>query len=287
MTAPHRAKKSLGQNFLTDPAIQQRIVNALDPQPTDVVVEIGPGQGALTAHLAGRVQHLVLIELDDLLAAALHQHYAAREDVTVIHADFLNVNLCDVIPRTSSFKVIGNIPYNITTPIIFKLLERACRPSMIVLMVQREVADRVTSPQGSKTYGALSVGVQSLADVSKLFIVGRGSFRPAPNVDSAVMRIIPHEPPRLSDREENDLRTLTRTAFGWRRKQLQKILRSAPNYEATPEVIHELQSDTGIGMETRPETVSPEKFIHLARALRKHSLPHASESGKDNAMDWE
>src|SRR4051812_37734728 len=102
MTAPHRAKRSLGQNFLTDPAIQLRIVNALDPQPNDIVVEIGPGQGALTSHLAGRVKHLVLIELDDQLVQALQTQYAAREDVTVIHADFLNVNLCDVIPRSAS-----------------------------------------------------------------------------------------------------------------------------------------------------------------------------------------
>jgi 16S rRNA (adenine1518-N6/adenine1519-N6)-dimethyltransferase len=285
MSSPHRAKRSLGQNFLTDPGTQQRIVDALDPQPTDIVIEIGPGQGALTRHLAGRVKRLILVELDDSLAASLARLYEGRDDVDVIHQDFLTLDLCATIGAGTPFKAIGNIPYNITTPIIFRLLERACRPQQIVLMVQRELADRVLSPEGSKTYGALSVGVQALADVKRIFHVGRGSFHPVPNVDSTVIRITPHEPPRLSPQEELDLRSLTRTAFGWRRKQLQKILRSAPSYAVGADTVDLLERRAGTAMTARPETLSPAQFIELARALREHHLPLHSNDSFDR--EWE
>jgi 16S rRNA (adenine1518-N6/adenine1519-N6)-dimethyltransferase len=284
MTEPHRAKKSLGQNFLTDTSLQQRIVQAIDPQPDDTILEIGPGQGALTRHLAGTVKRLVLVELDDSLVAALQREYNGRADVEVVHSDVLALDLCSVMGADARFKVVGNIPYNITTPIIFKLLERACRPASIVLMVQRELAERVISPAGNKTYGALSVGVQALADVKTLFHVGRGSFRPVPNVDSAVMRIIPHDPPRLTPQEERDLRSLTRTAFSWRRKQLQKILRSAPSYEVSPDAVAYIESMTGISMDARPETVPPLKFVELARVLRAQGLPDITA---EESAGWE
>lgn len=284
MNEPHRAKKSLGQNFLTDPALQQRIVQAIDPQPDDTILEIGPGQGALTKHLAGTVKRLVLVELDDSLVASLQREFEGRSDVQVIHSDVLELDLCTVFGSSTPFKVVGNIPYNITTPIIFKLLERACRPSSIVLMVQRELAERVISPAGNKTYGALSVGVQALADVKKLFHVARGSFRPVPNVDSAVMRIVPHDPPRLSAQEEMDLRSLTRTAFSWRRKQLQKILRSAPSYEVSPDAVAYIEREMGITMDARPETLPPLKFVELARILRAQGLPDITTGER---ADWE
>jgi 16S rRNA (adenine1518-N6/adenine1519-N6)-dimethyltransferase len=284
MSTPHRAKKSLGQNFLTDPATQQRIVAAIEPHEDDIIVEIGPGQGALTRHLEGRVRRLILVELDDSLAASLNAQYAGRDDVQVIHQDFLTLDLCATVGSGTPFKVIGNIPYNITTPIIFRLLDRACRPELIVLMVQRELADRVLSPEGSKTYGALSVGVQALADVKRLFNVGRGSFHPAPNVDSTVMRITPHSPSPLGAQDELDLRVLTRTAFGWRRKQLQRILRSAPVYELEADVVERLEHSARIDMTARPETLSPLQFVTLARALREYDLPARVH---DDDTEWE
>ncbi len=282
MNAPHRAKRSLGQNFLTDPAIQLRIADALEPQPDDTVIEIGPGQGALTRHLQGRVRRLVLIELDNDLAPALAREYAGRDDVEVIHRDVLETDLC-ALARGGAYKVVGNIPYNITTPILFKLLERACRPGMIVLMVQRELAERVTSGPGSKTYGALSVGVQALADVQRLFNVRRGAFNPVPNVDSMVIRITPHNPSRLTAREEGDLRTLSRTTFGWRRKQLQKILRSAPVYQLDNDAVAEIEREAGTSLEARPETLSTAQFILLARILRARGLPAVT----DDSNDWD
>jgi 16S rRNA (adenine1518-N6/adenine1519-N6)-dimethyltransferase len=291
MTEPHRAKKSLGQNFLTDSSLQQRIVAAIDAQSDDVIVEIGPGQGALTNHLAGTVRKLILVELDDDLAAALQRKYSGRDDVDIIHADFLTLDMCEIVRSkygSQRFKVIGNIPYNITTPIIFKLLERGCRPDAIVLMVQRELADRVISPPGSRTYGALSVGMQALAEASKLFHVGRGSFRPVPNVDSAVIRIVPHDPVRLTAEEERDLRALTRTSFGWRRKQMQKILRSAPAYELEAQDVAAAEQMTGIAMTQRPETLSPLQFIALARVLRAQGRPSIPDSQTSvDTTEWE
>lgn len=269
MTA-HRARKSLGQNFLVDANQQRRIVAALDPTPDDTVIEIGPGQGALTRHLAGSVGRLILIELDRDLAPALVHEYADAPHVTVVQADVLDTDLRALAGGDMTHvKVIGNIPYNITTPIIFRLLERDVRPERIVLMIQREVADRILAQPGDSDYGALSVGVRSVARVERLFHVGRGSFRPVPGVDSSVIRIVPITPPPLSARDEEDLRELTRAAFSWRRKQLQKTLRSAPGFALDTDAVAELERRTGIPLQQRPEQLSPDALITLARALRE------------------
>lgn len=263
--APHRAKRSLGQNFLIDPNLQRRIVDAIDPGPDDVVLEIGPGRGALTRHLVDRAGTLVLAELDRQLAARLREEYADRPGVRVIEGDVLDLPLEEVTADVAELKVIGNIPYNITTPIVFSLLERAVRPGVIVLMVQREVAERMAAPPGGKAYGALAVGVQSVAEVERVLNVGRQAFRPVPDVESAVVRIVPHRPPRLHADEEAALRELTRRAFGQRRKQFQRILRDA--YALDVGGIEALEGRLGLDLSRRPETLSPAEFIALSRAL--------------------
>jgi 16S rRNA (adenine1518-N6/adenine1519-N6)-dimethyltransferase len=260
-----RAKRSLGQNFLIDPNIQRKIVAALDPSPDDEVLEIGPGAGALTKHLAGTVRRLVLVELDNDLAARLREAFAGEPGVEVINEDVLDVPLERVTADPAGLKVIGNIPYNITTPILFSLLERRPRPREIVLMVQREVADRILSPEGGKTYGALAVGVRAVAEVKRVMNVSREAFRPAPEVMSSVIRIEPHVPPRLSEAEEQALRLLTRAAFGQRRKQFQRILRDA--YGLDPAQVEALGADAGMDLTQRPETFAPERFVTLTRAL--------------------
>ena len=270
----HRAKKSLGQHFLIDPNIQRKIVEALDPGPADEVLEIGPGTGALTRHLAGRVRRLVAVELDDSLYEALREEFAGTPGVEILHADIMELDLREITADPATLKVIGNIPYNITSPLLFRLLDRRFRPQLVVIMVQKEVADRILAAPGERAYGALSVGVRAVADVERLFDVGRGAFRPIPEVDSTVLRIRPHRPPRLTAEEEEDLRALTRTAFGWRRKQLQKILRSAPGYGLAPAEIQEVQAATGLDLNRRPETLSPEEFTRLSRALRAIGHPH-------------
>lgn len=262
----HRAKRSLGQNFLIDPNIQRRIVEALGPSPEDVVLEIGPGRGALTRHLAGRVRRLVLAELDRELAARLREEYAGRDDVEVVEGDVLDLELERVTDEVAQLKVIGNIPYNITTPIVFSLLERRPRPRSILLMVQREVAERMAAPPGNKSYGALAVGVQSVASVEKVLSVGRNAFRPVPDVESAVVRIDPFQPPPLTLEEEAALRALTRNAFGQRRKQFQRILRDA--YRLDADGVAALEERLGLDLRRRPEEFGPEVFIALAAALK-------------------
>jgi 16S rRNA (adenine1518-N6/adenine1519-N6)-dimethyltransferase len=261
-----RAKRALGQNFLVDPNVQRKIVAALDPGLLDEVLEIGPGVGALTRHLAGRVRRLVLVELDNALAARLREEFAGDRSVEVINEDVLDVPLERISEDPARLKVIGNIPYNITTPILFGLLERRPRPAAIVLMVQREVADRILEPAGSKTYGALAVGVQAVADVSRVMNVSRDAFRPIPDVMSSVVRIVPHDPPRLTTDDEAALRALTRAAFQQRRKQFQRILRDA--YDLSVDEVAEVGRAAGMDLVQRPETFSPQKFIDLARVLR-------------------
>lgn len=268
-----RAKKSLGQNFLVDPNLQRKIVDALEPSGEDVVVEIGPGTGALTRHLAGRVKRLVAVEVDDRLADALSEELGETPGFEIWKMDALRLDLRDVSSDPGAIKVIGNIPYNITSPLLFHLLERRHRPGRIVVMVQKEVADRITAPPGEKAYGALSVGVRAVAEVERLFNVGRRAFRPVPDVDSTVIRITPHHPPRLEAGEEEDLRELTRVVFGWRRKQLQKTLRSAAEYGLGREELDAVRLETGLDLDRRPETLTPDELIELSRVLRRLGHP--------------
>lgn len=275
MSRPIRPKKSLGQNFLIDPNYQKKIIAALELDEEDQLIEIGPGTGALTQHLVGRV-HLTAIELDDQLAAALKDRYADVPSFHVVHEDVMELPLSAVADSVETVKVVGNIPYNITSPLIFKLLERDARPALIVVMVQKEVADRIVAPPGDKDFGALSVGVQAVAEAERLFVVPRGAFRPVPKVDSAVVRIVPRRPFELTPREEADLRDLTRAAFAMRRKQFQKILRSAAGYELDATQVSALEAQLGFTLTVRPEELSAAQFVALSRLLRAVGYPTTS-----------
>lgn len=261
-----RPKRSLGQNFLVDPNLQRKIVASLGAGPDDEVLEIGPGRGALTRHLIGRVRRLVVVELDDALAEALAAEFGGRPDLEVVHGDILEVSLEEQASDPSTLRVIGNIPYNLTTPIVFRLLERP-RPSDIVLMVQDEVADRIVAPVGTKAYGALSIGVRSVARAERVFGVGRRAFRPVPAVDSAVVRITPLRPEPMTHAEEERLRRLVRAAFQWRRKQLGTTMRSHPDLRHAVEALEEAAAIAGISLEDRPERLAPEDFVALALSL--------------------
>lgn len=266
MSSPHRAKRSLGQNFLVDPNLQRKIASALQAEPGDAVLEIGPGRGALTQHLAKLGVRLWAVELDDELAADLEATYSDDPDVTVLHRDVLKVAFPTVIPAWPEARVIGNIPYNITTPILFHLLESP-RPRDIVLMVQAEVGDRIVATPGSKTYGALAVGVQTVARAQRLFKVPPKAFRPVPKVDSVVVRITPIVPEPLSRQDVEEVRRLTRALFQWRRKQLQTTLRKHGDLGYSAEESHEALSVIGVEPATRPESLHPEQFVSLAKAL--------------------
>jgi 16S rRNA (adenine1518-N6/adenine1519-N6)-dimethyltransferase len=273
MNRPIRAKKSLGQNFLVDPNYQKKIVEALELNDDDELIEIGPGTGAITQHMIGRPRRFTVVELDDQLAAALRDRYSDVPSFHLVHQDVMTVAFSDFVENVERCKIVGNIPYNITSPLIFRLLERAARPAMIVVMVQKEVADRIVAPPGDKDYGALTVGVQSVASAERLFVVPKGAFRPVPKVDSAVVRIVPRRPFALSADEEKDLRTLTRSSFAMRRKQFQKILRSAPEYQLDGEQVARLERDIQHPLTARPEELSPDQFIEISRILRRLGLP--------------
>jgi len=253
-----------------DGNLQRKIVEALDPRAVDEVLEIGPGKGALTQHLAGNCRSLILVELDGDLAGALEQKYGGIQGIRVICGDILENHPEALTSQVAGLKVVGNIPYNITTPILFHLLTIP-RPREILLMVQKEVGERILADPGTSSFGALSIGVRAVASVERVLRVPASAFRPVPAVDSVVIRVLPHQPEPLSPDEEISLRSLTRLAFQQRRKQFQAILRNHPDLRLSHEQIRTLEGATGFDLRKRPETFSPDDFILLSRALR--SIP--------------
>lgn len=256
---PPPIRKSLGQHFLNDQRILQRIVDALELRGDETVVEIGPGRGSLTALLVPAARRLVLIEYDRMLAQRLRERYADTPSVTVVEADVLSVQLGDAAGG-GPFVLVGNVPYYITTPILFHALEPP-RPERAVYLVQREVADRIVAAPGSDDYGALSVNVQGFAHARRLFRVAPGSFEPPPKVESAVVRIDPRPDPVVNADVEPRFRRFVQDAFGMRRKQMRRVLRSLWNLDA--ESADALLAGAGIDPTARPETLSPEAFAAL------------------------
>ena len=255
-------RKSLGQHFLDDRRILERIVDALEPSERDTVIEIGPGRGGLSDVLAPRVGRLILVEYDRALAARLRERYTATPSVSIIEGDVLDVAFAPL--AGGPYKLIGNVPYYITTPILFHALE-APRASRIVLLVQREVADRIVAPPGSKTYGALSVNVQAVANAAIAFRVAPGSFNPPPKVESAVVVIEPRRDPIVPADEETSFRRFVQDAFSQRRKQMRRVVRSVASLDA--ERAEAALARAGIDPSARPETLSPAEFATLRREL--------------------
>ena len=261
-----RAKRSLSQNFLVDHNIRRKIVTELRAGPDDAVLEVGPGHGELSDLLVGQVSQLVLVEKDDQLAAEVAERFMDREDVRVVHGDALEVDLAGLLSGDRAGLLISNVPYGITSPLIFRFLEMQPIPRRMVLLVQREVAERIAASEGNKVYGALSVGVQARAAVRIAFRVGRQAFRPSPEVDSAVIVIEPR-PDAAARERQGDLRVLTRVAFSRRRKQLGRILRSAPEYALSTDSIDRILEAEGLSPQARPETLTPDQFVDLAARL--------------------
>jgi len=266
--------RRLGQHLLTDRNLLRRIVDALAPAPGDVVLEIGPGKGSLTAELVARGARVIAIEKDERLAAALATRGvggAPSGSLRVVTGDALALDWHALVaggaasgsaPRRP-FTVIGNIPYAITSPLIATALEPPL-PARIVLLVQREVADRLAAAPGSKTYGALSVGVQAVCQVEKLFTVRAGAFSPPPTIESAVVRLTPREAPLVEGAELLPFRVFVTACFSRRRKQLRNVLVAATGRLAARVVegIHAL----GLDPVARPETLAPDVFVRLWRA---------------------
>lgn len=263
-----RPKRSLSQNFLVDPNLQRKVVDALEADPGDVVLEVGAGHGELSRHLVGQVARLVLVEKDDRLAAELRERWGERGDVRVVHADALEVDLGGLVPPGRPFRVLSNLPYAVTSPLVFRFLALDPPPERIVVTVQKEVAERIAAEPGSGDFGSLTVGVQARARARVAFDVSRRAFRPVPEVESATVVIEPDRE-RIRALPAAALRRLTRAAFSRRRKQLQTILRTAPPYRLDREAAEAVCAEIGVEPRVRPERLTPGQFVELARRLEE------------------
>ena len=252
----HRPRKRFGQHFLRDPGVIDAIVQAIDPKPGDTVVEIGPGHGAITEPLAERAGHLHCVELDRDLAATLRRRFGSRDNVTIHEADALGFDFCTL---GDSLRIVGNLPYNISTPLLFHVLQWSSLIEDMHFMLQKEVVDRIAAAPGGKTWGRLSVMVRYRCTVTPLFDVPPDAFRPPPRVTSSVVRLAPHERPPVDIPDPEQFDRLVATAFAQRRKTLRNSLRGLLD---TADI-----EAAGIDPGARPETLGLEQFAALARAL--------------------
>lgn len=250
-------KKHLGQNFLSDRSILCSIIDAAGLSPEDTVVEIGPGPGSLTRLLAEKVQRLVAIELDRELYERLKGDFIAYRNVEIIHGDALGFPFEGI----GTFKVVANIPYYITTPIIFRLLEAKQTLQSMTLTVQKEVAERIVAGAGGRDYGILSIMIQYVARPEIKFIIPKEAFRPVPKVDSAVVHMKILDKPAVTVRNEQLFFSLIRTAFAQRRKTLSNSLKGFRGN------IKEVLRSIGVDPSRRAETLSMEEFALLAEVL--------------------
>lgn len=262
-------KRSLSQNFLVDHNIRRKLIETLGAEADDTVLEVGPGHGELSELLVGKVRRLVLVEKDDRLAPMLARRWAERDDVVVVHGDGLEVDLSALVSAgpPGRLRLISNLPYAITSPLLFVLLDVEPRPARIVVLVQEEVARRITADPGGKEYGALSVGVRTRARASIAFRVSRNVFRPVPGVDSAALVLEPTE--SSGTVTPAALRRLVRAAFSRRRKQIRSILRAVPGYGLATDQAETVLGRLGIDPAARPETLAPEQFEALAASLEE------------------
>ncbi|MGH7532287.1 MAG: 16S rRNA (adenine(1518)-N(6)/adenine(1519)-N(6))-dimethyltransferase RsmA [Gemmatimonadales bacterium] len=268
-----RPKKSLSQNFLSDPRILARIADAVGAGSDDTVLEVGPGPGGLTRELLKHAGRVVAIEKDRALAALLSVDPSIRpfasfelHEGDALALDWYSLAGPDAI-------ICGNIPYHITSPLIDKALQPP-RVRRVVFLMQKEVADRIVAPPGGEEYGALSIGVQAVAQVEKLFVVAKGSFHPVPKVDSAVVRFTPLAQPLIEDREVADFRRFTVGMFSYRRKQLTRGIRELTGFsadEAATAIARALAAmpadSLPFSADSRPEQVAPLGFVTLCRAV--------------------
>ncbi len=267
--AGHRPRKRFGQHFLTDPGVIRGILDRSGLQDSDHVLEIGPGRGALTFPLARRVHRILAVEKDRDLAAWLHDELSARgvHNVTVVCADILRLD-SDLLDRLSSSRihVIGNLPYNISTPVIERLIRYRSRIHRAVLMFQKEVADRLASSPGNRTYGALTVLVGLHSRVRGLLRVGKASFHPRPRVESAVIELDFDSPHPSRPVDEAWFQRVVKGAFGHRRKTLQNALSAAfPALDRND--VRQAMAGCAIEPARRAETLTIEEFIRLSDTL--------------------
>jgi 16S rRNA (adenine1518-N6/adenine1519-N6)-dimethyltransferase len=265
-----RAKKSLGQNFLIDDNVLSRIVSCVAPTAEDAILEVGPGRGALTKLLAASGARFLAIEWDRDLLPLLAAEFASSPNVEIGHGDILRVDLPQLLESRGAgrkWKVAANLPYNISSQVLFRFLECSGLFERLVLMLQKEVGDRLVAPAGCKDYGALTVLLRLHFDIRREFIVRPGAFRPVPKVDSAVLSFTPLPCPRAEVGDEDFFRRLVKGAFNQRRKTLLNSLRSA-GFGADDASLGDALSRSGVDGGRRGETLSLDEFAALSRELQ-------------------
>lgn len=258
-----KAKKSLGQNFISDPNLISSIADVSRVSKDDTVLEIGPGRGALTTELASRAKRLVAVELDKDLIPGLRTLAALSGNVEIVNEDILKYQF----DFDEKIRIVGNLPYYITTPIVLGLLEKNVPAKSMTFMVQKEVAERIVSPPGGKDYGVLSVSIQYYCDVSYALDVPREYFDPVPKVDSAVVHLVPKEERLLKPEDEGLFFELVKAAFSQRRKTLQNSLVGFRSQGK--EKIGMLLSSCGIEPGRRAETLSLEEFARICEKTKE------------------
>ncbi len=262
--------KKFGQNFLIDLHVLDKIIRAADVQAEDVCVEIGPGIGSLTQALAEHAREVIAVEIDDRLIPILQENLKAYSNVTLIHQDFLKLDVKALLEEKGihrPIKVIANLPYYITTPIIMGLFESGIPLAGMTVMVQEEVARRIQAGPGSKDYGALSLAVQYYAEAYIAAFVPQNCFMPRPKVGSAVLQLTTYKEKPVSVKDEKRMFSLIRAAFGQRRKTLVNCLRNAEALALDKERILEALESLGISEQIRGEALTLQQFAALSDAL--------------------
>jgi len=259
-SAGHRARKRFGQNFLHDQRVVARIIRAIAPRAGDRLLEIGPGQGALTLPLLREAGRLHAIEMDRDLIAPLLARAAPVGELDLHQGDALDADLRAFSDEPASLRVVGNLPYNISTPLIFHLLSQCALIRDMHFMLQRELVDRMAAAPGSRVYGRLSVMVQYHCQVDRLFTVPPAAFRPAPKVESAIVRLTPLRPPPVQTVDPAVFGRVVATAFGQRRKMLRRSLSGLLD--------ETMIQSAGVDPGARPEQLDVAAFVRLADTLR-------------------
>ena len=255
----HRARKRFGQNFLHDTGVIDRIIRAISPREGDRLLEIGPGQGALTDSLVNSAAQLDVIEIDRDLVQILTERFALNTNFTLHEGDALKFDFARLQAAPSSLRVVGNLPYNISTPLIFHLLNNAHLVRDMHFMLQKEVVERMAAKPGGGDWGRLSIMVQYHCRVEHLFNVGPGSFSPPPKVDSAIVRLTPYAELPHPAKDARALDRIVREAFNQRRKTLRNTLKNVLSIEAI--------EAAGVDGSLRPEQLDIAAFVRLADQL--------------------
>jgi 16S rRNA (adenine1518-N6/adenine1519-N6)-dimethyltransferase len=261
-------RKKWGQHFLADKNILKKVIKAAEIEKEDVVLEVGPGLGEMTQALAQEAKKVIAVEIDARLVEVLRNKLADTPNVEILRADILKLDLRKHLgSEKRPVKAVANLPYQISTPLLFHFIDLRDLFSALILMLQREVAERIVAPPGKKAYGPLSVLVQSVADISICFIVKPSAFFPPPEVESAVIRLSWKERPLITPEQEDWFRTVVKGCLGYRRKTLTNALKHSDL--PLPENLEKRLEEMGIDPRRRPETLSVQEFVDLASVLRR------------------